>query len=55
MHSFLRSILLVVLTALISAPANAAVVVDVNSNCDVAADDDSEGSTTEGEEEPECD
>jgi hypothetical protein len=52
-NSFLRSIQLVILSALLTAPANAAVSVDINRYCDVVADD-SEGGTKEGEEEPDC-
>ena len=54
MKSLLPSLLLLIMSVLLSAPANAAVVVDVTSNCDVVADN-SKGGTEEGEEEPECD
>lgn len=54
MNLFLPSLLLLIPSALLSASANATVVADVNSNCDIVADI-SEGGTKEGEEEPECD
>lgn len=53
MQLFSQSIPLVILSALLTAPANAAVSVDINRYCDVVADD-SEGGTKEGEEEPDC-
>lgn len=54
MNLFLPPLLLLIMSVLSSAPANAAVVGDVNSNCDVLADT-SKGGTVDGEEEPECD
>ena len=54
MNPLLRSILLAMVSVILTAPANAAVLVDVNSNCDVVAGA-SEGGKKEVEEEPDCD
>jgi hypothetical protein len=54
MNSLLQAILLAIVSVILTAPANAAVLVDLNSNCDVVADA-SEGGKKDVEEEPDCD